>query len=152
MKIQTQEKLFNTLSIIVFAALAIFSGILFEELGHRIEDIKIREIVIMVFSAYRLTRLVVYDRIFRLPREIVEAFPDIGFMVSVRSLLTCPWCAGVWASLLAFVFQYLIPYAAYLNLLLAIAGVASFLLISIGRIGKTSTTEEKSEERVYGCE
>jgi len=152
MKIQTQEKLFNTLSIIVFAALAVFSGILYEQLGHRIEDIKLGDMVIMVLSAYRLTRLVVYDRIFRLPREIVEAFPDIGFMVSIRSLLTCPWCAGVWASLVAFVFQYLIPYAIYLNYLLAIAGVASFILIMIGRIGKMGGTEEKPEERVYGCE
>ena len=152
MKIQTQEKLFNTLSIIVFAALAIFSGFLFEKLGHRFEDIKLGEVVIMVLSAYRLTRLVVYDRIFRLPRELVEAFPDIGFMVSIRSLLTCPWCAGVWASLVAFIFQYLIPYAVYLNLLLAMAGVASFILISIGRIGKSGGDGEKGEERVYGCE
>ncbi len=155
MKVQTQEKLFNTLSIIIFAGLVIVSGYLFERSGHRFDSIKTSEVIVIILAAFRLTRLVVHDRIFRLPREIVASFPDIGFMVSIRSLLTCPWCAGVWSALMAFWFQYLIPYTKYLNLLLAIAGVATFLLILVGRIAyKTEQGQppERPDNEAPGCE
>jgi len=156
MKVQTQEKLFNTLSIIIFAALAIGSGYLFEQRGFRLDSIQLWEVALMVLAAFRLTRLVVYDRIFRLPRELVAAFPDSGIMVSIRSLLTCPWCAGVWSALIAFWFQFLIPYTKYLNFLLAMAGVATFLLIVIGRGTTRSEQESQGEEGsnndAPGCE
>ncbi|WP_174730967.1 DUF1360 domain-containing protein [Mesobacillus harenae] len=96
------------------------------------------------FASFRLTRLLIYDRITEFIRkpfldEIheqnqageVEVFlspkqaPIRGFL---GELLTCYWCTGFWVSLGLFLIYYLWPWLAEpLLVILAVSGMAGLI-------------------------
>ncbi|MDM5153864.1 DUF1360 domain-containing protein [Bacillus sp. DX1.1] len=105
-----------------------------------------------VFScaAFRLTRLIVYDKITSFLRtpfieelQIGESDGTVttytkvkgkGLQKWIGELLSCYWCTGVWVSALLLLLYYWIPKVAEpLILLLAIAGVAAIIETVIGR-------------------
>ncbi|RLD91023.1 MAG: hypothetical protein DRJ13_17720 [Bacteroidetes bacterium] len=47
----------------------------------------------------------------------------------MHSMVTCPWCAGVWVTLFIIVFYFLVPYGALLVYVLALAGLASMVIL-----------------------
>ena len=53
---------------------------------------------------------------------------DLYVIGTLHSIITCPWCAGVWVTLLL-VFYFLVPYGAVLVYVLALAGVASMVIL-----------------------
>ncbi len=133
--ITTKEKIWNLVSLLVYAALAAATGYFFEKYGKGFDDVSVWEWVIMALATYRLTRILVYDRIFKAFRDFIRANERFGLMVSLKSLITCPWCAGVWAALGVFVLQYFVPYGYVLNILLSLAGVGTFILVQVNLIG-----------------
>ncbi len=127
---------------------ALFYIICFIALGYALslcdigaEDIKFRDMTLMILATYRLTRLLVFDAIFKLFRDFVKARARYLIFYVVREIITCPWCAGVWAAIIIVAIYYLVPYGKLLVILLAISGVASFVVILVNCLGLT--TEEK---------
>lgn len=71
-----------------------------------------------------------------------------GFKAAVSHLLSCPWCVGVWAALPLAYFYLLTPLAQFPILVLAVAGLASFLQLLANLIG-WHAEKKKQEAEVH---
>lgn len=106
--------------------------------------------LLMALAAFRITRLVVYDKITRWFRELfadsveyedggihyVEIKPfGSGFRHTIYDLLSCPWCIGFWSSLVIVFCYFVFPWAWTVILFLAIAGVGSLFQLLANMIG-----------------
>jgi|TARA_Y100000310_G_scaffold344515_1_gene457686 hypothetical protein len=111
------------------------------------------EFIIISLAVFRLIRLIVYDSIAQFIRDIfldkvkkVEKktgmikvsrhLPKSGIKRKITQLLQCPWCTGVWIALFVLFFHYYCPYAFYVYILLAIAGVGSYIQLTANIVGK----------------
>ena len=101
-------------------------------------------------ATFRLTRLIVYDKITAfLRRPFIEEVhinePDgtvstymkvkgKGIQKWIGELLSCYWCTGVWVSAFLLLLYYFVPKVAEpLILLLAVAGAAAIIETVISR-------------------
>ncbi|MFC0271908.1 DUF1360 domain-containing protein [Metabacillus herbersteinensis] len=109
------------------------------------------QLVIFALASFRLTRLLVFDKItefIRRPfhREVeetdkngdLETYIEIkgkGFRAWIGELLSCYWCTGVWCSALLYGIWLIRPDAAEpLLVILAIAGFAGIIETIITRL------------------
>lgn len=163
------------LSIIFFILVFLFNYILFDaKLIRSFDDIKTFDLILISLTTFRLVRLFVYDSVAQYIRDlflnvkevevdgvqmIERSKPQGGFKRLMTELLACPWCTSVWVSLFATFVYLLLPGLFFAYLVFAISGIASFIQISINRIGwqaeykKTLTqnlnqTEVKSSNKV----
>ncbi|ENH96463.1 putative sporulation protein [Gracilibacillus halophilus YIM-C55.5] len=105
--------------------------------------------VLLCLATFRLTRLVLYDKItafIRTPFIEVEEqtladgsieetiyVREKGWKRWVGELLTCHWCFGMWMSLLLLAGFYYVPVIFLpIILVLAIAAVASIIEVMVG--------------------
>ncbi len=106
--------------------------------------------VMMAFAAFRITRLIVYDKIARWFRELfadtrefekdgvtwIEIKPyGSGFRHTVHDLLQCPWCIGVWSALVVVFCYFVFNWAWSVIFFLALAGAGSLLQVIANAIG-----------------
>jgi hypothetical protein len=106
--------------------------------------------LLMAFATFRVTRLIVYDKITRWFRELfvqkrsfdrdgktwVEVAPyEHGFLHTAYDLLQCPWCIGFWAALAVVVAYFIFPWAWSIIFFLALAGAGSLIQIAANAIG-----------------
>lgn len=118
--------------------------------GGYLTSVPFFDAVMMAFAAFRITRLVVYDKITRWFRELfaqtrqverdgvayVEVVPyPRGFAHTVYDLLTCPWCIGIWSSALVVFVYFIFPWAWSVIFFLALAGAGSLLQVIANGIG-----------------
>ncbi|MGM0920674.1 MAG: DUF1360 domain-containing protein [Bacillota bacterium] len=102
------------------------------------------DFILLFLASFRLTRLLVYDKItafIRRPfhKEAKEVLPDgstlsyieikgEGLQKWIGELLSCYWCTGIWTSaFLYIIFINMLDLASPLILILAIAGCAAIL-------------------------
>ena len=107
-------------------------------------DIDLFVFILLGLSAFRLTRLLVFDNITAFLREPflyeIEEMNDYGKMETylvpkdgkvkgfIGELLSCYWCTGVWSSIGLCVFYLMYPTVAFpLILILAVAGLAAII-------------------------
>src|SRR3989344_6268143 len=89
--------------------------------------------LLMAFAAFRITRLIVYDKITRWFRDLFAG--RSGLLGTAGDLLQCPWRVGFWSAL-AVVFCYFIyDWAWSVMLFLVIAGAGSLLQIIANAVG-----------------
>ncbi len=129
------ERIWNFISMFVFVLCLIGVGILMREQGTGADDISVLDMLFISIATYRMTRLVVYDRIFKLFRDILRSFRGTGIGDSLVTIVTCPWCAGVWISLFNVAIFYLVPYGVLFIYIMTIAGISTFLQISVNILG-----------------
>ncbi len=113
-------------------------------------SVPVFDAVMMAFAAFRITRLVVYDKITRWFRELfaqksevekdgityVEVAPYAsGFRHTVYDLLNCPWCIGIWSSAVVIFAYFVTDWAWSVIFFLAIAGAGSLLQVAANAIG-----------------
>lgn len=102
-------------------------------------------LVILILASFRLTHLVVYDKITEFIRNpFIEVTSENdengetkqvirvkgegeGFRHWLGSLLTCYWCTGVWSSLAVVIVYLYVPILLPILLILAIAGAAAII-------------------------
>jgi hypothetical protein len=142
MKTFSSEKFWNIISLIVYACLVAIVGYVLVNKGIQPMKIPVWEWIIMSLATYRLTRLLVYDRIFKFFRDFTKISYTIGFFVSLKNLITCPWCAGVWAALVIICLEFLVPYGIWLNYLLAIAGTGTLVLVVTNILGLSAEKKQ----------
>ena len=87
------------------------------------EDFRFRELALMILATYRLTRLLVFDSIFKLFRDFVKRRSNYLVFYVIREIITCPWCAGVWTAIIIVAIYFFVPFGQILILLFAISGV-----------------------------
>ncbi|KEZ53512.1 DUF1360 domain-containing protein [Metabacillus indicus] len=102
------------------------------------------DFLLLFLASFRLTRLLVYDKItafIRRPfhREAEETLPDGstiayieikggGLQKWIGELLSCYWCTGIWTSAFLYgIYVYMPDLASPLILILAIAGCAAIV-------------------------
>ncbi|KON89400.1 sporulation protein [Sporosarcina globispora] len=107
-------------------------------------DITPMELVILTLASFRLTRLIVFDKITEFLRrpflEEVEEKDENGeievyWVVKegrVRGffgeLLSCYWCTGVWSALFLYALYYFyVSWAAPVLVILSVAGLAAII-------------------------
>lgn len=108
-------------------------------------------LVLFSFASFRLTRLMVYDKITKFLRdpfiEELEVPEEDGSFVTytkikgsglqkwIGELLSCYWCTGVWATAFLLLLYYWIPKLAEpLLFVLGIAGIAAVIETIIGKL------------------
>ena len=90
--------------------------------------------LLMALAAFRITRLVVYDKISLWFRDLFKDAQG-GIMLTVKDLLSCPWCIGFWSALVIVVAYYIFPWAWSVIFFLAIAGLGSFFQLIANAVG-----------------
>lgn len=108
------------------------------------------DLLLMAFASFRVTRLIVYDKITRWFRELfadsrefeeagvryVEVRPHgSGFRHTVYDLLACPWCIGFWSALAVAFGYFVFPWAWFVIFFLALAGMGSLIQVTANAIG-----------------
>jgi hypothetical protein len=88
-----------------------------------------KEATVIVLASYRMTRILVFEKIFKYFRDVLKRREDLYLIGTLSSIITCPWCAGVWVTLVIIVFYYLVPFGTVLVYVLALAGVASMVIL-----------------------
>lgn len=114
-------------------------------------DFSYLEILILSLACFRLTRLLVYDRITAFIRNLfLEEMEEVDqsgqkeiYLVPKKGLikgffgelLSCYWCTGVWSAIVVCAFYYLIPiYSEPVILVLAIAGLGAIIETIVQKI------------------
>lgn len=129
------EKWWNIVSTLIFVALIAIAGNLLINAGIDVRKITAYELVLIAIATYRVTRMLVYDRVFKLIRDAIRLMEGTGFGDSLKAIVTCPWCAGVWIALFNTSVYFLIPFGDFFVIIMALAGIATFLQLSVNLIG-----------------
>ena len=104
-------------------------GYLLNKKGVDIREITFKEATVIILATYRMTRILVFEKIFKYLRDVLKRREDYYLIGTLSSIITCPWCLGVWVTLVIIVFYYLVPYGDLLVYVLALAGIASLIIL-----------------------
>jgi len=142
--ISSHHKFWNFLATIIYIVCWILLGYTLQRKGIKIEQVRIWELFLLALATYRLTRILVFDKIFKLFRDFIRSKSKLYAFYVVREIITCPWCAGVWTAMLIVILYFLVPFGNVLIYLLAISGLGSFFVIIVNYFGLS--TEEKQHK------
>ena len=131
----TRQNAWNFTSLFVYLALVILVGYILEKNGHSIRNIGLKDLIIITLASYRMTRILVFEKILKFFRDFVKSKQNYYVLNTIRFIITCPWCAGVWITLVIVVLYFLVPYGVFLVYILALSGIASFLVLLANLVG-----------------
>lgn len=156
-----EQNVWNLIFGALFAALLLGAIAVLERENAPYYYIPVWDAALIALAIFRLIRLTSYDKITQFARDIFYDFdeaPD-GTLIRVKAprgprrtvteLLDCPWCTGVWIALFVVFFYFYTPYARFVVIMLAVAGVASFIQITANAIGWTA---ERKKQKVLAKE
>jgi len=136
-----QQKTWNFLATLFYIACLVGLAYLFRLKGITREDFRLGDIALLSVATYRFTRILVFDKIFKFFRDFLKSREKLYVFFVIKEIITCPWCAGVWVALTIIALYFLVPFGQLLIILLAISGIASFIVILVNFVGLS--TEEK---------
>lgn len=159
-------KRWNIFFVFLFIFLAFLFLLTFDRRGIFVfQNITLLEIAILTLAVARMIRLISYDNIALFVRE---AFLDVkrvrqveggiehyervesenAFKRTVSKLLNCPWCLGVWVTLI-FVWLFReFPLMYFLFVILAISQLASFVQILANLFGWSAEQKKIQTEKI----
>ena len=126
---ERKHQSWNFWSAFAFFGLVVLMGYLMERKGVDIREMTFKEALVIILAAYRMTRILVFEKIFKYLRDALKKREGLYVIGTLSSIITCPWCAGVWVTLTIIVFYFLVPYGVLLVYVLALAGVASLVIL-----------------------
>ena len=126
---EKKHQAWNFWSAFVFFGAMLLVGYLLEHKGFDITELSFKQALVIVLASYRMTRIVVFEKIFKYFRDVLKKRENLYVIGTLSSIITCPWCAGVWVTLVIIVFYFLVPYGVVLVYVLALAGIASILIL-----------------------
>ena len=126
---ERKHQAWNFWSAFFFFGLVALMGYLLEKKGVDLREISFKESVIIILASYRMTRILVFEKIFKYLRDALKKREGLYVIGTLSSIITCPWCAGVWVTLTVIVFYFLLPYGVLLVYVLALAGIASLVIL-----------------------
>ncbi len=125
----------------------------------RIYDVSAWELTLLLLTVFRLIRLFVYDSVAQYVRDwfldlrevkkdgelyIQRDKPKSGLRRLIADLLSCPWCASVWLSVVVIYLYLRFPQVWFIYLALSISGLASVLQICANCVGWTAEHKKLS--------
>jgi len=126
---ERKHQAWNFWSAFAFFGLVALMGFLLEKKGVDIREITLKEATVIILATYRMTRILVFEKIFKYLRDVLKRREDYYLIGTLSSIITCPWCLGVWVTLAIIVFYYLVPFGDLLVYVLALAGIASLVIL-----------------------
>jgi hypothetical protein len=94
-----------------------------------------------------MTRILVFEKIFKYFRDVLKKREDLYLIGTLSSIITCPWCAGVWVTLIIIVFYYLVPFGVLLVYVLALAGLASIVILLSNLLHMYTEGKQRTHQR-----
>ena len=125
----------NVIFSFIFIALAYGAYRLVWSLGSAPTSISIWDAFIMMLATFRLTRLVVYDAITRWFRDFFEDGKEYTLLGTIKTLVNCPWCIGLWFALVVSTAYFINPFLWFFIFILALGGAATFVQLLANMIG-----------------
>lgn len=135
----------NIFFLLLFVLCALV-GFRLVENAHAIVTLTLWEATLLSLAAFRLTRLTVYDSITRWFRDLFENGQPYTFTGTVRTLVHCPWCTGLWFALVLLTAHFAFPWSRFFILILALGGVASLMQVGANLLGWSA--EKKKRDTV----
>ncbi|HER07482.1 MAG TPA: DUF1360 domain-containing protein [Bacteroides sp.] len=126
---ERKHQAWNFWSAFVFFGLVALVGFLLRKKDIDIREISFKEALVILLASFRMTRILVFEKIFKYLRELVREKQEYYLVGTISSILTCPWCMGVWATLAVIAFYYLVPFGDLLTYVLALAGIVSLIIL-----------------------
>ncbi len=136
MDLKTKYHLWNGAFSLLFIVL-VYLLLAFTSSTGYLRTIDALEFIILGLATYRLTRLVVKDKVFGSVREFIAKRKDNSFFYTLNELQICIWCVSIWAGLFVVSLYYLIPQTYLLFLLLALSAVGSFMQVVSTKISSS---------------
>ena len=143
-----EQNLWNFLFALFYAAVLAGGSWALWSFGRLPVGITFFDASLIALASFRLTRLFVYDRGMQFFRDWfldvfpspdaggpVRALPARGPRRTASELLSCPWCFGLWGTMLTAFGYYASPYLWLPILIVALAGVASLLQLCANWLG-----------------
>ena len=126
---ERKHQAWNFWSAFVFLSAVGLVGFFLGRKGVAIEELTFKEALVVILASYRMTRILVFERIFKYFRDVLKRREDLYVIGTIHAMITCPWCAGVWVTLIILVLYYLVPFGVLLVYVLALAGLASMMIL-----------------------
>lgn len=103
--------------------------------GRIFYEIPVRDLLLIALAIFRLTRLFTYDVIMQFVRNWFVGAEQNTLRHTLGTLINCPWCTGLWFSLVVLFFYFATIYSWPVILILALASLASFFQILANWVG-----------------
>jgi hypothetical protein len=139
------QNAWNFASLFVYFILLVTVAALIEVKGIDITETGAKDLIFIILATYRLTRIIVFEKIFKFFRDWVKARTKYAVLNTLRFIITCPWCMGVWMSLIVVLFFYIIPYGKIIVYIMGVSGVASFIIVTANYM--VLSVNEKQDRR-----
>lgn len=144
---ERKHQAWNFWSAFFFFGLVVLVGYLLDRNGLDIKKITLRDALLIILATFRLTRILVFEKIFKYLRDTLKKREDLYLIGTISSMITCPWCAGVWMTLVVIVFYYLVPYGDLLTYVLALSGIASLLILYSNMVHMRTERKQRIHEK-----
>jgi hypothetical protein len=126
---ERKHQAWNFWSAFVFLGAVWLVAFFLKREGMDIRDLTLKEALLVILATTRLTRILVFEKILKHFRDALKRRQHLYVIGTIHSMVTCPWCAGVWMTLIILVFYYLIPYGELLIYVLALSSLASMMIL-----------------------
>ena len=147
---ERKHQAWNFWSVFVFFGAVFLVGYLLEGKGVDIREISMKEAVVIILASYRMTRILAFEKIFKYFRNVLKKREDLYVIGTLHAIITCPWCAGVWVTLIIVVFYFLVPYGSLLVYILALAGRASMVILISNLLHMHTEGRQRIHQREKG--
>lgn len=129
MRNERKHQAWNFWSAFVFIGAIFLVGYFMKKEGIDIRDLTLKEALLLILASSRLTRILVFEKILKHFRDALKRREHLYVIGTIHSMVTCPWCAGVWMTLIVIVFYFLVPFGELLVYVLALSGLASIMIL-----------------------
>lgn len=138
----------TTLSLF-FAALAVLAYGWLAANGRLAEWVPLSDFLLMALAIFRLVRLFTYDAITQFIRDWFHGADSRSLVGSLGTLINCPWCTGLWFSLIVVFCYFATPVTWYFVLVLALSAVASFFQLLSNLVGWSAEVKKREAQKSY---
>ena len=135
---------------IFFIALAALAYYYLATHGKLAPWIPLSDFLLIALAVMRLVRLFTYDSITAFVREWFYGASEKSLLGSFGTLINCPWCMGLWFSLIVLFFYFLSPLSWYGILVLALSTVASILQLFANFLGWSAEAKKREAQGPQG--
>jgi len=126
---ERKHQAWNFWSAFVFLGAVVLVGYFLKRKGLDIRNLTLKEAIVIILASYRMTRILVFEKILKHFRDALKRREHLYVIGTIHSMVTCPWCAGVWITLIMILFYFLVPFGDLLVYVLALAGLASMMIL-----------------------
>ncbi len=139
---QKNQDLLNLIypAIFIVVLLLLCGWIIVVENGSLPTTISTFDLILLILASFRLVRAVTYDKMLKFVRDWCHYKTDgtertYGVIRTLYDLMSCPWCTGIYTSILVVFLYFISPVWWFVILIFALSGMATFLQLVINLVG-----------------